>query len=305
MTTCQVILDDGPVTVNLTAEWDPFSADITTSTGFFRFLGRNAISRASLYWGESLLANHRVQLSNDLESVDDGRSKAEVTFTQRGGSEDITDRSFFNVSWRSIRENVEGAILALLKGQSRMARPSRPLAQSIATGLSARWRKNLAKSFMSVILTDLGQTTTEQNILTAERLLQHFTADFPEAVSRQQPGSGTALEDYDSLKDTTGPLVVAPATLAVSYLCNVPRRKPWSELIVSILVADLVFMRALWSIFTFAMSSWLKAKDKTGNWCEGCLQAASNPNQEKFEDTAVLPDDISQASIIPLLRMRR
>lgn len=34
------------------------------------------------------------------------------------------------------------------------------------------------------------------------------------------------MDYYNMLKDTTGPLVVAPATLAVNYLCNAPQRKP-------------------------------------------------------------------------------
>jgi hypothetical protein len=130
---------------------------------------------------------------------------------------------------------------------------------------------NLAKSFLSVILTDLGQTTAKQNILQDASLLQHFTSNFSEILKDgDSRGSGPMMEDYDTLKDTIGPIGVNPATLAVNYLCNVPQLKSWSELIVSILVADLVFLRALWSLFTITMSSWVKYNDKTRNWCEGC-----------------------------------
>jgi len=94
------------------------------------------------------------------------------------------------------------------------------------------------------------------------------------------------LEDYDTLKDTIGPIGVQPATLAVNYLCNVPQLKSWSELIVSILVADLVFMRALWSIFTITMSSWVKYNDKTGNWCEGCCSRTASLLDDNRDEEA-------------------
>lgn len=92
------------------------------------------------------------------------------------------------------------------------------------------------------------------------------------------------LEDYNTLKDTIGPIGVGPATLAVNYLCNVPQLKSWSELIVSILVADLVFMRALWSIFTITMSSWVKYNDKSMNWCEGCESSTARLLDDSGDD---------------------
>lgn len=64
-------------------------------------------------------------------------------------------------------------------------------------------------------------------------------------------------------------------------------------------------MHALWNLLTFAMSSWINAKDKIENWCEGFLQAANTPNQDKIEDAVVLLEDISKALRVLLLRTRR
>lgn len=82
-----------------------------------------------------------------------------------------------------------------------------------------------------------------------------------------------------------------------------PQRKPWGKLIISILIADLVFMRALWSIFTIATSSWIKSEDKTGNWCEGCLKLAALQEESKHEgdSTRYLRDASSHSVGIPLL----
>ena len=53
---------------------------------------------------------------------------------------------------------------------------------------------------------------------------------------------GPARDSYEALKDQTGPL---QAVVFTKYLCQVPRRKSTGTLLLSILVADLVFMQAL------------------------------------------------------------
>jgi hypothetical protein len=275
MSTCRVELEDGPVIVNMTAEWDPYPASITTFSGYTTFLGRDKDTRASLYWGESLLANHRVHLGNAMSEVGASTTKSEITMTVRGTGEDITDLSFFNISQRSVAFQVkdDGSTFTTIG----VVDDDQTVGSLVRTG-SNLWlaADNLAKSFMSVILTDLGQTTAKQNILQDPLLLQHFTSNFSNILEGHDiRGSGPILEDYDTLKDTVGPIGVQPATLAVNYLCNVPQLKSWSELIVSILVADLVFLRALWSLFTITMSSWVKYNDKTRNWCEGCCSRSA------------------------------
>lgn len=284
MSTCRVELGDGPVIVNMTAEWDPYPSSITTFSGYTTFLGRDKDARASLYWGESLLANHRVHLNDAMHEVGVNTTKSEITMTVRDSNEDITSLSFFNISQRSIAfqaasDGSTSTTIAIVDDDMTVG--------SLVDSGSTLWlaADNLAKSFLSVILTDLGQTAAvaeHQNILRDASLLQHFTANFSSILKgRDTRGSGPMLEDYNTLKDTTGPIGVEPSTLAVNYLCNVPQRKPWSELIVSILVADLVFMRALWSLFTLVVSSWVKSRDAMGNWCEGCWARAEEKEQGK------------------------
>jgi hypothetical protein len=61
------------------AEWDPFPTSITTYGGYTRFLGRDPDLKASLYWGESLLANYRILLGLKLEWEKKSFSKQEIT----------------------------------------------------------------------------------------------------------------------------------------------------------------------------------------------------------------------------------
>jgi hypothetical protein len=130
----------------------------------------------------------------------------------------------------------------------------------------------LAKSFESTILTDLGQNEARPNVVTDAVTLQEYTADFvPWIEAHPKNWHGIpAMADYQTLSNTTGPLGVNPSTLAISYLCQVPKRKPLVELIVAVFVADLVFLQALWMVFTFIMEYVVKRKDKTMSYCSGC-----------------------------------
>ena len=124
---------------------------------------------------------------------------------------------------------------------------------------------SLVKSFYSTIMTDLGQTTMVPNILLNATALQHFTQNFT-SMQNNTPNAqpGPARDSYEVLKDQTGPLNTSTAVISTKYLCQVPRRKSTGTLLVSILVADLVFMQALWKIFTICTVAWLAHKDPKG-----------------------------------------
>ena len=124
---------------------------------------------------------------------------------------------------------------------------------------------SLAKSFYSTIMTDLGQTTATPNILLDENALQYFTQNFTTMQSNLVNAvPGPAHDSYDALKHQTGPLNTSVAVISTKYLCQVPRRKSTGTLFVSILVADLVFMQALWQIYRFLTVIWLVHKDPKG-----------------------------------------
>lgn len=88
----------------------------------------------------------------------------------------------------------------------------------------------LAKLFHSTIITDLGQQSYEwSNIRADASLLQYFTLmDIYDRSFRDGRGwmfdtAGRMRHDYNSLKETTGPLGVQPSVIAARYLCHVPR----------------------------------------------------------------------------------
>ena len=114
-------------------------------------------------------------------------------------------------------------------------------------------------------MTDLGQSTATPNILLNATVLQYFTQNFTYMQNytvNAQPG--LANDSYEALKDQTGPLNMSTAVISTKYLCQVPRRKSTGTVFISILVADLVFMQALWKILNLCSVAWLTHKDPKG-----------------------------------------
>lgn len=124
-----------------------------------------------------------------------------------------------------------------------------------------------AKSAYSVVLADLGQTHL-LNILVDELALEYYTAEFLRFLAKGgNEGNaipGPAKEPYATLKSSTGELKIVDLVIFTKYLYQVPRVKSVASLVFSILVADLVLLQALWTVFTFVVTSFLTRKDPNG-----------------------------------------
>ncbi|KAK7894179.1 hypothetical protein LTR67_005937 [Exophiala xenobiotica] len=186
--------------------------------------------------------------------------------------QDITDLRFFNIDYRYITNTVVedeadswgGAGVDILAPGSEKQTVS-SLAFSDTSPNVWIASDSLAKSFYSTIMTDLGQISAGPNILTNATTLQYFTkniTDMQKFTLNAIPGPAT--DSYDALKAQTGPLQTSASVISTKYLCQVPTRKSWGSLFTSILVADLVFMQALWKIFTMCTDAWLTHKDPRG-----------------------------------------
>lgn len=77
---------------------------------------------------------------------------------------------------------------------------------------------------------------------------------------------------YDSLRAGigAGPLEVTPSVISTNYLCSVPQMKSFGNLFISILLADLVFLNALWFIYCLVVDRFF-VRSPSANYCEGCL----------------------------------
>ena len=141
-----------------------------------------------------------------------------------------------------------------------------------------------SKIFYSCILADLGNSAAE-NILTESELLKNYTKDFKEptnAYDQNDPHAdymGPAFKRYDELVSSTGPLTINDSTIYAEYFCQVPQRKPIGSLIVAIIVADLVFLQALWKVLNWTTATWLEHSDSQSSYCKGCLALISDGHE--------------------------
>lgn len=320
--TCSLAGPLGMTQVNLTSDYNLIPPNLPVDAQF-SLIGRNASTKASLYWGESCLSMFYSQLLDVFATAVGPQSKMGLyLFRNASSSNDLSDLDYFQLwerdstiypgppfdkDWSvgSFTEITDPPLadqdplpgLTFRIGWIRNENSSLPYLASHTNGPNI-WPSvdKLAKSFESMILADLGQVDHRPNLLIDPKLLQNYTSYFPEIYAPSdgtaaRSGAGPARSDYNSLKDTTGPLQINPSTLVTSYLCQVPHRKPAGELIVSVLVADLVFLQVVWALFTLGVGQWMKRKDPTTHICEGCLARRSfdadskEPNTEGQEET--------------------
>lgn len=182
--------------------------------------------------------------------------------------QDIVDLGFWEVDYRFLTNKISSDGI-LFPGNSGLPGDE---ALSIANLATNKCRPNiwlstdgLAKSFYSTIMTDLGQTTTGPNILLNETALDYYTRNFTDMfshIANAIPGPGT--KSYAEAKNDVGSLGTTPAVITTKYLCQVPQQKSMGSLLVSILMADIVFMQLLWKVFTVVTATILTRKKRNG-----------------------------------------
>jgi len=169
----------------------------------------------------------------------------------------------------------------------------------------------MVKLLYSTIMTDLGQFV-ESNILAFPKRTMDFanktiqlgiagvtasdscnwqelvTANSVGENSTQCSNANVSLDSNAPLDPTafyewvgTGVPVVNASVISTQYLCEVPRLKSTGSLIVSVLVADLVFLQALWTIFNWAVTFFLQRRNKQANHCPECIAKPDSDESEK------------------------
>jgi hypothetical protein len=65
---------------------------------------------------------------------------------------------------------------------------------------------------------------------------------------------------------------VTPSVVTAQYLCQIPQLKSAGSPVISIFVADIVFLQTLWQIFKLVVGSILERKHPEANYCQGCVK---------------------------------
>lgn len=266
----------GSIQLNLTSTWSQTKyemRDRMLQPTIRRFLGRDD-TYLSLAWAEDLIALSYSGFVNKLVGI----GLREVNYTgvsmrfmsdSKWTTPDIRSRQYFSIGVE-VRGNSyqsdEPQWIKLNQSQGFLVE------DAVAMNLTPNiWTQadDISKVFLSTMLTDLGQVSATPNILSDPELLEIFTE-----------GDFKASPENDTL------LGVRPSVLATNYLCQVPRRKPWGSLIISILVADLVLLRALWTVVTFVSTYFAKQRDPLANTCETCARSLREVAESSDEQSS-------------------
>lgn len=288
----------GQTMFNLTGQYDyaPETVSFDKST-LSAFIGRDKDKKASLWWGESLLSMYWASLSKTMQDIRSNASaagqdtirKGTIYFTPNNATTaaaaelapkaDGLDPEFFNVEYSFIKDSSQvGAFTVDFHGINQPP-TTIPLLSSQGPNRSI-WplADALAKSFLSTILVDLGQghVSAYPNLLTNATALQHLTSPFPTILSNlANARPGPAQQDFNTLQSSTGPLHTTPSVIFTKYICQVPKRKSAANVVIAVLIADLVFMQALWKVLCWATEILFLEKRKAvlgshSRRCGGC-----------------------------------
>lgn len=176
-----------------------------------------------------------------------------------------------------------------------------------------------AKLIYSLTEVDLGNSNLPNLLLDVDSL--KYILSNPDDLNRQADGilNGTDLpygydlyaqipppgaaplinrtnikEAYELFSDKTGPLGTQNATIFSRYSCSVPKRKSTGAMILAILIADLVFLQAAWTLLVLASDQMVGSKDSSAMFCPGCIKSggynslaleALTPNNLRPDDT--------------------
>lgn len=141
---------------------------------------------------------------------------------------------------------------------------------------------NYLKLLYSMVLADLGSASVD-SILTNASLLQGYIQN------------SSMTDTNNKLKDSgIVPLEVTPSTIYAEYSCQVPQRKAVGPLIVTIVIADLVFLQAIYTILTWITTAWTERNNQQAKFCEGCL---ANMNRGSSEISLAASTDAAPESL--------
>ncbi|KAI4953443.1 hypothetical protein J4E91_002290 [Alternaria rosae] len=312
--TCQISNPLGTVFFNLTQTYNYVPSSTTLSRMKGRssgreFLTHNKQTRASLWWGESLMSNYwgyttwfmQQYRKKKVNAGKQGIQKGLVYLMPTESVDDIADIDFFTPNYRFIvaRDNGMGfkniwpgsgnensTTLSDLNGRSVYPNIWVPVDM-------------LAKAAYSTVLADLGQVETP-NILNNETALEYFTANFTsihEYLSTDR--FGPERDPFDAQRSTSGPLGIVPSVIRKQYYCQVPQLKSTGDLVLSIMIADLVLLQAAWQLFK-VFTEWLVTRnggDGTSDPDGTAEQGRTSPNPSSATSTSSTGDSGIGASM--------
>lgn len=148
----------------------------------------------------------------------------------------------------------------------------------------------LAKVMWFTVLADLGRDDDAMpNMLARPELLASLSANLTQVNQTLRPSfrwgvNGLPfLETFDPTRHPDVYLGVNQTQLSSEYLCQVPKLKSPGTLVVSVLVADLVILQAIWKLFTLAVASLCIKNPEEARCCSKCASVEVDEQQRGYQ----------------------
>ncbi|KAF5673609.1 hypothetical protein FCIRC_7987 [Fusarium circinatum] len=279
---CEVDTSGGTTTVNMTTTYDVNGIDNDVGTAF---PGRNDTAKASLWWGESLLAWYSIALTNDMHVANEkffrGENDTDVPPIYKGHISFTKRKTVVPSVNNGVSPNVYYCSREKMKNTHLIEKLSKADDSDQLMPLPGIWisADSLAKAFYFTILADPGQTDSGPNILDNIELLTHSTKEY-EVIQNRTPiwGDNLRVNTTEGLahraftsKDTSRKnLRIEPSVVSTTFLCQMPRLKSRPTLIVSVIINTIVILSALWRLYQLLIDTILSKNDPDMMNCAGC-----------------------------------
>ncbi|KAI1807488.1 hypothetical protein F4811DRAFT_475187 [Daldinia bambusicola] len=289
------------------------------------FLTLNKTESPSIYWGYSILGIYWRTVMQTF--YDENMSRAPPPFfkavvglernTKLTGTmeEQVSDIEFLKVgSCFFIPLNSTG--VAFTKNRYCNTTSITELAESpdhpatFERPMPAIWRAMavLGKAAWFTTMADLGQDSDSMpNMLARPGLLEKLTSDMTRVNENLRKRFRYGVDccgdlliyqhGFDQSQSPDVKLRVDQSVIAADYLCQVPRLKSAGNLIVSVLVADLVLLQAIWKIFVLLVDKFCIKSTEEAQYCANCaplVVATEAPGDYKSiagQETELIPLD--------------
>ena len=169
----------------------------------------------------------------------------------------------------------------------------------------------LAKAMSSTVIADFGQASDmaiindavirlDRSMITTSDRLHYWTENLTQIwnantvkhkdrllvrpMNSQNPATGQyqlQMAQYNGTDTDTSNLT--NSIIAATYTCQVPRLKSGFNIFISILVADLVLLRVVWTLYNYVVCYFLKDRHPDSNLCVGCAEHYQDGDAETGE----------------------
>ncbi|CAG8959357.1 hypothetical protein HYFRA_00001255 [Hymenoscyphus fraxineus] len=281
--------------VNLTTKYDFIPPTIDTGAAFEFLQAPDSQNLTSLWWGESLMSWYWLNLAQRMGKQakldeDEDITKGTLVLRPHTNSSDLTSLDFFSpTEWHYVSTPRGKSPVCCLNQANNPHNIGALHAQKVKPDV---WIESdsFAKVFYSTIMADLGQVYTP-NIVSNGALLTAFSKNITimnNTVESNSLKAGPARVPYIANAEEDKKLAITPSYIYTQYLCQVPKLKSTGSLLLSLLIADLVFLQAGWLILNWVATWRLKNKEPSAMYCEKCVTAEQDSSTiELVEDKTI------------------